>query len=159
MKKLITVFILFCFSIVSFGQSDFSSIDLTVNLNPVVSIELERATALITFNTIEEWTGETGVWSGVVNGVATSTGSNGFFTISGGDFGNSRLNEGIGVGVWTPLTWRGWSSNEVLLGQAIIPVESGVHDIDIQFWSTKTNLLGVPAGSYLATYDFQIFAY
>ena len=144
--------------VASFGvanaQSDFASVDLTVNLNPVASIELVGS-ASIDVNTIDDWTGANLVYSNTILGTTTTTGSSSNLDIMGGFFAEPTLDMAI------DLVVNGVNhAHGILNGHfTSVPVAIGVQPLDVTFHTNGTNLLGVPASSYFTVYDFYVYSY
>lgn len=137
------------------AQSDFASVDLTVNLNPVASIELSGS-AFLDINTIGQWQGIEYVESNHLFGTATVTGATNHIEVTTASFGNTQLDHGIAV------VCNGQAlSTYMVISNGYLPVglQPGVNPIDIFFYSGYENLIGVPAGTYYNNYDLTVFSY
>ena len=150
--------------VASFGaanaQSDFASVDLTVNLNPIASIEL-AGSATLDINTIEEWTGASTVQSNAIFGTTTTTGSSSYLDVMSLGFGYFELDQAITMDLFTGFTSYSISTMDLnfgLFGMGL-PIENNVQPIEVSFRTNGASLLGVPAGSYFNLYDFHVYSY
>jgi hypothetical protein len=145
MKKLLFAFALTA----SFGISQAQSVDVFVNLTDVASISI-AGIATIDVNTMDEWTGAVQTIGNTITGTTTTTSGLSSINITSGlGWGFPQLDDAVVASFNGRNFWHGEPTPQ--------PLAEGVNAFSGYFYTRGgVSLLGVPAGSYVATYDFII---